>query len=417
MARFFYICMVQINTNKKAYLIITTALLISITIRLPNINRPLSKHHEFNTAMVLNVCNSWDIAGGPSTVHFTPIIYYANAGDSLPIKHFMINNGKLYYTSFGPFQFILPYYFFKFFQLNTNIINLQIFNLLLHIIIVFVFFFILKNKFKNNNLNRALISTVVFIFLPNYLWFFSNAYSHESLAIVFYLLFVYLVLSKKNFKNLLILLCIVCCGILTDWFMCFLVFFYCIFLLYNLYNFKSKQNIIYIISLIVTSFIAIFFIYNFYSAQTNGAFVTNVLFEKFKTRSASSNINFVNILNLLYKLFFNFCTSYFVLLLFIIVLLTKVKIINLFLPNYKNYSLFFLLTVIIPIIYNLLFLEFTTRHDYSFLKIGIGLIFYFYYLINLKTNDNKKNSFNSLVVYCILSVILYYQINGVYWLH
>ena len=287
-------------TLKKAYFFIAIALLLSIAIRITNINRPLSKHHEFNTAMVLNVCNSWDIAGGPSKVNFTPIIFYGGKYNIAFQQGPNYSNGKNYYISLGPMQFVLPYYYCKILGLPFKPWSVQLFAMIIGIFASIILFkIILQIVSKQQNANFiATIGTILYIFLHQNLWFFSNAFSHESLMMPFYLLWILFVQDLKNKKKFSIVsyifyTVIFALGIATDWLMvlCILVSsFYCVVK----FNYKKESYFIgkIVLQIVVLIFSIAVIIYS-YSAQLGFNNLIAMWQQKFLSRTiGAGNQNF-----------------------------------------------------------------------------------------------------------------------------
>ncbi|MBL4862252.1 MAG: hypothetical protein JKY09_04435, partial [Crocinitomicaceae bacterium] len=53
-------------------LVLLGIFVLSVVVRIPNLNRPLSKHHDFVTAISLRVLQVWDAEGG-STFGYSPV--------------------------------------------------------------------------------------------------------------------------------------------------------------------------------------------------------------------------------------------------------------------------------------------------------------------------------------------------------
>ena len=70
------------KSNQAVFLLILFFVL-SVVIRLPHLDRPLSKHHEFNPAVILMGLESWKEAGGPEKFNYIPLLTYQNAADTL----------------------------------------------------------------------------------------------------------------------------------------------------------------------------------------------------------------------------------------------------------------------------------------------------------------------------------------------
>ncbi len=180
-------------------------LLLSIIIRLPNIDRPLSKHHEFCTAMALVTFDVWNEKGA-AHFHYSPVTNYQNSPD-LHINNGTIpftKNGTHYYLSHPPLGFWLPYYSFKILGLSHSSRNLQYFNLLFHLLAAMCVYSIAQMmcgqwrkrtpsnmvapilqlstnlSFRNPPIspytNPGLIAASIYLFSPAMLWYGSNVY-------------------------------------------------------------------------------------------------------------------------------------------------------------------------------------------------------------------------------------------------
>ena len=66
------------------------AFIIYLLVRLPNFNRPVSKHYEFNTAVILINIISWRQAGGGNHFYYTPVMNFQHTGDKLPPTIYML---------------------------------------------------------------------------------------------------------------------------------------------------------------------------------------------------------------------------------------------------------------------------------------------------------------------------------------
>ena len=133
-------------TKSRAFAIVLLLFVLSVLLRLPNLNRIVSKHHEFNAAMVLINTESWRQAGGGSTFHFIPLINFQNPGDKRPNKtHYSVDpNGNQMYVSSGPAWFVIPYFIYEIFGLPNVPIYIQIINLIFNLASVILFFKLLE---------------------------------------------------------------------------------------------------------------------------------------------------------------------------------------------------------------------------------------------------------------------------------
>ncbi len=290
------------------YITLSIIILLSVLIRIPNINRPLSKHNEFNAAMVLNVCNSWYINGGAAYHNYTPTVYYGNPADYDYTHNVGVYNGKFYYPSMGSMQFVLPYYFCLVLGLPFTPLSLSILAMLLSCIAIFLFYNILELLSPHGTYN--LWYTLLFSLLPNMLWYFGNAYSHESLALVLYMAMGYygiLFIYKKKTLSVIhsyILAALVIVGILSDWLMVLVAAtFVCIYL-YQMYLTKAiPTTMLYVpITIILASIVAVLLMVTLYSQQLTIAGYIALMKEKFLSRTyngSSSKYNTITILRLL----------------------------------------------------------------------------------------------------------------------
>ena len=238
--------------TKINIIIIFLLFIIVVLIRTPFLDRPLGYHHEWLTAITLRIQQIWHEEGALK-YGFNPILTYGNKAD----KH--IDNthtwapisdkaGNYYYISYGPFGLILPYLIFKASGIYPNILNIQIFNIILHFIGgIFVYLIILKltRKDEQKKINiPALIGFFVYSFSPIALWFYSNVYSSEMLVATLFVISIYIFLikiinlTKKNdFIYTVLLGILIFLMIYTEWLGIFLASF---ILLYYFLNFKKR---------------------------------------------------------------------------------------------------------------------------------------------------------------------------------
>ena len=102
----------KFNLSGKSFLILLLIFMISVVIRIPNIDRPLSKHHEFVTAISLRVIQIWHEDGG-ANYNYVPVMNYPGKANKNINNHASPTGGMLdkngnYYKAFS---YIL--YFFK----------------------------------------------------------------------------------------------------------------------------------------------------------------------------------------------------------------------------------------------------------------------------------------------------------------
>ena len=192
----------------RNYKIVFILFVVSVLVRIPTLNRPISKHHEFNLAFFLIPMEIWEKDG--ITAHsFVPPYTYFSENDkyiSSPIGvQEGIKNGKNYYLSFSSFSYLLPYFLFQSLHLEITALNLQLYNLFLHLILILFLFKLLLLLFRNKN--AALLGSTLYLFAPGPLWFHGNAYTHHVLSVLFFVLTVYYVIKiyqddKRNILDL-----------------------------------------------------------------------------------------------------------------------------------------------------------------------------------------------------------------------
>ena len=188
----------------KPFQIVFLLFLLSVLVRLPNLNRPLSKHHEFNAAFFLIPIEIWTEEGAQNHGHL-PTYNYANPGDLFVPEPIAIasgeKSGRYYYLSLPPLSYIAPHYFFKLLGLQPTPLNLQVFNLILHALVLFFLFKTLTQFFTEKN---ALMATVMYLFAPGPLWFHGNGYTHHVFAVLPLIMTIYFFakfVKDQNSKN------------------------------------------------------------------------------------------------------------------------------------------------------------------------------------------------------------------------
>ena len=176
------------------YLLIL-AFTVSVFLRFPNLDRPLSSNYEWVTAHTLITLNIWKTEG--ITQHkFNPIYTFPNPNDryiKCPISGVADSKGNYYYVSYPPFAFILPYIVFKVTHIPINPISLQLFNIALHLGCLLFLYFLIKSFYQNtkNGAYAALSGALVYLFAPINLWYHSNVYFADILVQLFFLSTLY----------------------------------------------------------------------------------------------------------------------------------------------------------------------------------------------------------------------------------
>ena len=212
--------------RKNPFIYIILLLFVSsVLIRVPNIDRPLSVRYEWVTAHTLVTLGIW-MEEGILEHKFNPIYTFSNPNDHFikcPISGVSDQQGNYYYVSYPPFSFILPFLVFKLSGLSMSPLNLQIFNILLHLICSIIIFLIIRRVYDDKKSNYAAVAgTSVYIFATPNLWYHTNVYFADILVQLFFLTTIYLYLicssnNKASNTNLVLFFLSLLLAIYTEW--------------------------------------------------------------------------------------------------------------------------------------------------------------------------------------------------------
>lgn len=180
---------------KNQLLLLFAFFCISVLIRLPHFNRPLSKHHEFNPAVILLGLESWKQGGGAAKFHFVPLLTYQNPADKVPFKApYVDQNNNAVYLSFGPGWYVIPYIIFTILDMPFSAFSLQLLNLCFLIMAV-VLLFRLASYLSVLAGYRSAIPAIgacfVFLFNPSILWFMGNGWVCTGIVLPFLILIIH----------------------------------------------------------------------------------------------------------------------------------------------------------------------------------------------------------------------------------
>ncbi len=404
----------QNNARKRALGVLLLLFILSVFIRLPNLNRPVSKHYEFNTAVVMINIISWRQAGGGDQLHYIPVINFQHAGDKFPPNNLNIDKeGNTVYLSYGPGMFVLPYFFFQWLKLPAIPIYLEILNLILHLICIVLFFYLSEQLIPPKETGRYLIITAGCSFMilsPGMLWFLGNGYVNTGIMLPFVIGVFLLILpmlkdpSAITTWRLIPLAILIVILIYIDWYILILCFFTGIAAILKYRSNKKYGWLILVIVLSVCLGIALVF-FQFASHMGKDA-VINFWFHRFSERGL--NLAGSTFLKKIYYLFAYFPVSY--LPLIILMLISFIhnwhkKI----LPKWSDLEILFLRILSVSLLfYNLLLFEWSTDHEFAILPWSILLSFIAARLIGSFT---QKMAFGMMGLFLILSVAQYYYIN------
>lgn len=178
--------------------------LLSVVVRLPQLNRPLSKHHEFCTAISLRIMQIW-YDNGIEKYDYNPVMTYNNPADKYinnsanQTGRMIDKEGNYYYVSHPPFAYYAPYFVFKLLHIRPDVLPLQVFNLLLHFIsALFVYFTVCLlsfNRARSLPYLSAVVAYTIYLFLPVTLWFQGNVYMSDMAVHTLFIIGVYIALK------------------------------------------------------------------------------------------------------------------------------------------------------------------------------------------------------------------------------
>jgi hypothetical protein len=163
--------MSQILTYRPLWLL----LLILVLLRLPSLNRPLSKHDDFNTAVILINAISWQQAGGGHHFQYTPLMNFQGKANKIIEKGFHIDSSNnQVYLSFGAGWYVLPYFVFSALHVDATPMALQLLSICIGLLSACLLFGFLAAA--TGNTHSAFFGTLLFIFLPASLWYLGISY-------------------------------------------------------------------------------------------------------------------------------------------------------------------------------------------------------------------------------------------------
>jgi hypothetical protein len=173
--------------------------LISVLIRLPDLNKPLGVRYEELTLDTLIRLENWKEQGALHH-YLVPIDTYKNRADH-NIKTWcgtLTENGQCYYLSYPPLAVILAYIPPALIHFQLTPIYLQIMNLFLHLLSA-VFIFLLtalltKHSSEKNDYIAPVLAYTFYLFTPLLLIFHSESYFSDGVVMPFFIGSIYFLL-------------------------------------------------------------------------------------------------------------------------------------------------------------------------------------------------------------------------------
>ncbi|MBL7981846.1 MAG: hypothetical protein JNL52_08575 [Flavobacteriales bacterium] len=163
--------------HRRALFVLLAAFGLSVLLRAPLLNRPLSAHHEFCTAITLITLHNWWTDGVAAHAGAPTGVFVNEAKHLLPPAQYDANAQALalYYFSHPPLAFDLPYALFVLTGTPPNALGLELFNVFFHLVTALCLYGAL-HQFAGKGSLAPLFAGLLYLFMPAPLWFHSNAY-------------------------------------------------------------------------------------------------------------------------------------------------------------------------------------------------------------------------------------------------
>ena len=401
--------------KKQALYIVLFAFAISILVRLPNLSRPVSKHHEFITALILINLESWRQAGGGQHFHYTPVMSYQNPGDKHPEKAVYVDHdGNQLYLSLGPAWYMIPYFVYQVFHLPVTPIYLRILNLFFNLAAVILFFYLLQQLISPGTKNRYWIivtGCLLFMFTPGMLWYFGNGYVHTAIMLPFVigLMMVLMPMLQSshniNFPRLLLLAILVILLIYIDWFAVFISFCAAAWALGQ--SAKEKRYILLALVLMTATLAGIALIFWQFASYAGVQTITQYWKLRFLSRSFTNG--HIPLWEMIISLFKHLLTAWSPLLFLIVASAISLRIKKDRIIFSEKEKLFIYIYGASAVLYNMVLLNWSFEHEFSIIPAGVLLV---YLGIRLFITAFKGRAAYLLFgIFFILAIVQYYYIN------
>lgn len=385
---------------KRTLPVLLGIFLLSVAVRWPHLNRPLSAHHEFCTAIALRIMQVWDTEG-ISHVGYNPAMNYAHPADKYINNHanqsgkMLDAEGNFYYVSHPPFAYYLPYFVFKLLHIKPDVPALQIFNLSLHFISgLFVYFTVCLlsfNRARSLPYRSALVAYVIYLFLPVTLWFQGNVFMSDMAVHTLFVIGVYtalkMIIRKKFYspKYIFLYVAVLALMIYTSWMGLFFAAGVLIYSLLHVRDIRGFRVLIYT-TLLVSIFVLQLIVYQY--AQINGlsAYIQEMLSRYLVRGSVGETdkglFHFMfsylwYVKNIVYNYLVNYLIVYLIISLFVWLAISRKKLKIMFSEN--GYR-FIWLSIMPVVLMHIVFLNYS-QHDFTalyaslFFSVLLGILY------------------------------------------
>lgn len=385
---------------KRTLPLLFAIFLLSVVVRLPQLNRPLSKHHEFCTAISLRIMQQW-YDNGISTYGFNPVMNYSNPADKFINNHanasgaMVDKEGNYYYVSHPPFAYYFPFAIFKVLHIRPDVLPIQVFNVCLHFIsALFIYFTVCLlsfNRARSLPYRPALVAYSIYLFLPITLWFQGNVYMSDMAVHTLFIIGVYtalkMIVRQKFYSAKYIFFYVTCLALMiyTSWLGVFFAFGVLVYSLLHAHDNKGFRVLIWS-TVLVTAVMLRVIMYQYAQINGLGAFLTEML-NRYVLRGSVAETNqglghfVVSYLwyfkTLLYNYIVNYIVVYVAIILFIWLVMSRKKLKIIFSQN--GYR-FIWLSVTPVVLLHFFFLNYST-HDFTalygslFFSVLLGILF------------------------------------------
>jgi hypothetical protein len=386
---------------------------ITLLIRIPQLTRPLSKHHELNTAAVLISMEVWNEKGlafsHGASIHMYPGVYNIFKVPNNPYPN-LFNSGT--YLSIGPMSYMLPWAVFKLLHISPGETALRIFTLLLQLLSVFLFYQLVKMVFKTlfrrnltdykatafNTSHFHVIAITFFLFSPAIMWYMGNAYCHEVLVLPMFLaalIYGFTIVQsqyKWSVKNYLVYGVVIAAAVYTDWLGCAIAL---VFFIQALSLKQFKQRVPFLLVNAVAVSIPVVLIFWQYISLIGMAEYKNFFLEQLLHRRTPDGGITYSVFDFIKYLFTGYGFVF-------IAAIAGMAFSNI------QWNRYFLIILAIPLLHYFLFRGFSNEHDYSVIKWSPFIIIWA--VAHLPQLKKRLQSFTIIAMLCF-GVFLYQYIN------
>ena len=176
--------------SRRHRIVLLAAFALSVLVRLPQLDRPLSYHHEYCTAIALTILHNWH-EHGFIAMRGAPAITFMGPADRYPegfIEGPGVQDGVVLYLSHPPLAYDLPYLLFTATGTAPNALGLQLFNMLFHLVSAWWLYLAVRAALHERAGEVPLFAAVLYLFMPSTLWFHGNAYMSDMFVQPFWLM-------------------------------------------------------------------------------------------------------------------------------------------------------------------------------------------------------------------------------------